>query len=193
MTHPLIARLRGLLQTPAEHWLVIREEYIPTVRIMLRKYYLPFLLAMIPTFLLASVLKGESLKRSLALGLITPTVLALAMIILFYLISLIAEETTELFGIPITPSMGIKLTFFSAFPFTVSLPLLPIPYLGPLLAGILFLYMFFLFYSGAEKILGLTGTKRFFWLLSVIVAAMLIFFLLATVLLVLSFLANLAF
>ncbi len=193
MTHPLVARLRGLLQTPAEHWLIIREEYIPTVRMMLKKYYLPFLLAMLPTFLLAAVLRGDNLKRSLAIGVITPVVFAVAIIILFYLISLIAEETTELFGIPITPSIGIKLTFFSAFPLTVSLPLLPIPYLGPLLSGILFIYMFFLFYLGAEKMLGLSGTKRFFWLLSVIVAALLIFFLLAALLLILSFLVNLAF
>ncbi|MCS6984664.1 MAG: hypothetical protein NZM25_06025 [Leptospiraceae bacterium] len=190
---PMVERLRGLFQSPVREWEIIKQEYLPSLLGLLRRYHIPVGLLLIVSFFLATWIRHGLSRHLLTQGLVAPLLLFLFFILALYILGLIAEEATELLGNIAPPKSGMKLTFFAAYPLAYALIFLPIPYMGGFLVILCLFYFFHLMASGAEHLYGIAGKRRFFWIATVIIASLLVFFLTSTLFLILSFLVNLIF
>lgn len=187
----LINRIKGLFQSPIREWETIKIEYLPNLWNLLYRYYLPIFLLVFLSFFIVSLIKTGFSRSLISSGILAPFLLFLLFIFALYLLGLILEEVSELMGNPVSPTLGIKLSFFSAYPLMYSLIFLPIPYLGLAINLLCLFYFFYLLTLATEYVLGISGKKRFFFNLTVIIASLFVFFIISLIFLILSFLANL--
>lgn len=164
----ILERLHGLMQNPQSAWFSIGKEYHNSIFRILRTYFIWMFIALPVVFTLATVFSTFEIRAILINGIITPVAALTVFLLLLYIISIVLEEVTSLLDIQPAPMSSAKVSYLSALPFLSLTLLLPVPWLGPVLAGSGFVYQIYLTYLGGAELFKIPAQKKVFWLIAVL-------------------------
>ena len=181
--------LRGLFQTPFSIWSSLEKENIPSAVYILRHHYLIFIILIPVLVTIRQMFSFKSFTILFYQGILLPVIAILTYLLVLYILSILMEEAADFMGGRAESNGGIKLAFYSGLPFLSMVVFSVLPF-GFILVFTGFIYQITLIYAGCVPVLKVPSSRKWFWMLTIVISFILLLFLFFLVAFLGSFLMN---